>query len=227
MAGDYPPLNARTTDGRLIGLDADLAAALAAILEVELVLVEMPMGELLDEVRKGKLDVAISGLTMIPRRNLDVAFAGPYYLARKALLGSPATLEGITNIRQLRGRGLRVTAVEGGTSEELVKRSLPGSTHLFVANQDDAVGLVLIGDADVMVADDPVIRFAVLRNPGSGLTFVESTFSAEPIGIAIAPGDPLFVNLVENYLRSLEHIGLMDTLREKWFEHDDWVSQLE
>jgi polar amino acid transport system substrate-binding protein len=227
MAGDYPPMNARAADGRLIGLDADLAAALASILKVELVLVEKPLGELLDAVRSGDVDVAISGLTMTPRRNLDVAFAGPYYLARKALLGKPEILGGIENITQLRGRGLRVTAVRGGTSEELVKRSLPQSIHLFVASQDDAVALVVSGDADVLVADDPVARFALLRNPGAGLTFVESTFSAEPIGIAIAPEDHLFVNLVENYLSSLEHIGLLSVLRERWLENDDWLVLLE
>lgn len=227
MAGDYPPMNVRAADGRLIGLDADLAAALASILKVELVLVEKPLGELLEAVRSGDVDIAISGLTMTPRRNLDVAFAGPYYLARKALLGKPETLAGIEHITQLRGRGLRVTAVRGGTSEELVKRSLPQSTHLFVVSQDDAVALVVSGEADVLVADDPVVRFALLRNPGAGLTFVESAFSAEPIGIAIAPEDHLFVNLVENYLSSLEHIGLLSALREKWLENDDWLLLLE
>lgn len=227
MTGDYPPLTARTLDGRLIGLDADLAGALAAILKVKLVLVEMPRGELLEAVRSGDVDIAISGLTMTPRRNLDVAFAGPYYLARKVLLGAPETLEGIENINQLRTRSLRVAAVKGGTSEELVKRSLPDAIHLFAESQNDAVNLVVTGDADLLVADDPVARFALLRNPGANLIMVESTFSAEPIGIAVAPGDPLFVNLVENYLRNLEHIGLLETLRENWFLDDQWIHLLE
>lgn len=227
MAGDYPPMNARTIDGRLIGLDADLAASLASILKVRLVLVELPLGELLEAVRAGEVDLAISGLTMTPRRNLGVAFAGPYYLARKGLMARPELLDGVDNVGDLAGRGLRIAAVAGGTSEELVRRRLPGSTHLFVASQNDAVALVVGGEADVLVADDPVIRFAMLRNPDSGLVWVESTPSAEPIGIAVSPGDPLFLNLVENYLRNLEEIGLLDKLREKWFESDDWIGYLE
>jgi polar amino acid transport system substrate-binding protein len=227
MTGGYPPMNARTIDGRLIGLDADLAAALASILKVRLVLVERPLGELLESVRSGEVDVAISGLTMTPRRNLKVAFAGPYYLARKGLLARPELLEGVENVADLAGLGLRVAAVAGGTSEELVRRRLPDSTHLFVANQDDAVALIVTGEADVLVADDPVIRFALLRHPDSGLAWVESTPSAEPIGIAVSPGDPLFLNLIENYLRNLEEIGLLDKLRTKWFESDDWIGYLE
>jgi polar amino acid transport system substrate-binding protein len=227
MAGDYPPMNARTRDGHLIGLDADLAANLASILKVELVLVEKPVGELIDAVRSGEVDIAISGLTMTPRRNLNVAFAGPYYIARKAIMGSPEVLAGVENIRQLRGRGLRVTTVGGGTSEALVRRALPDSNHQFVSSNDDAIALVLEGDADVLIADDPVVRFALLRNPTSGLVFVNSSLTAEPIGIAIAPEDHLFVNLIENYLGSLESIGLLDSLRAKWFENDDWVGLLE
>ncbi len=227
MAGGYPPMNARTIDGRFIGLDADLAASLASILKVRLVLVERPQGELLEAVRSGEVDLAISGLTMTPRRNLGVAFAGPYYLARKGLLARPELLEGVENVGDLAGRGLRIAAVAGGTSEELVRRRLPDSTHLFVPDQNDAVALIVSGDADVLVADDPVIRFALLRNPDEGLAWVESTPSAEPIGIAVSPGDPLFLNLVENYLRNLEEIGLLDALRTKWFESDDWIGYLE
>jgi polar amino acid transport system substrate-binding protein len=227
MAGDYPPLNARTLDGALIGLDADLAASLAAILKVELVLVEKPIGELLDAVRSGEVDVAISGLTMTPRRNLDVAFAGPYYLARKAMLASGTLLDGVAHVRDLRGRGLSIVSVAGGTSEELVRRVLPDEERTFVPDQADAVAMIVEGRADVLVADDPVVRFARLRYPEAGLTMVESTYSAEPIGIAIAPDDPLFVNLVENYLHTLEQIGLMDTLRERWFEQDDWIGRIE
>jgi polar amino acid transport system substrate-binding protein len=227
MAGDYPPLNVRTMSGELIGLDVDLATGLAGILKVELVLVEKPFGELIEAVRSGDVDVAISGITMTPRRNLEVPFAGPYYLSRKAILGTPEQLEGISAIHQLHGRLLRVAAVSGSTSEATVRRLLPSATHHFVPSQDAAFDLVQQGVADVMIADDPVVRLALLRHPDSGLTFVESDFSAQPIGIAIAPGDPLFVNLIENYLRSLEYIGALDRFEEKWFEQADWLNRLE
>jgi len=226
MAGDYPPLNVRTRGGDLIGFDVDLATGLAAILKVELVLVEKPFGELLAAVRKGEVDVAISGITMTPQRNLEVPFAGPYYLSRKAILGTPELLEDITAVHQLHGRRLRVTAVSGSTSEALVRRLLPSATHLFVPSQDDAFEFVYLGKADVMIADDPVIRLALMRHPHSGLTFVESDFSAQPIGIAVTPGDPLFVNMVENYLRNLKEIGVLDRLRTKWFEQTEWLRRL-
>jgi ABC-type amino acid transport substrate-binding protein len=221
MAGDYPPMNVRTADGRLIGLDADLALALANILRVELVLVEKPFGELLDAVRKGEVDVAISGISMTPRRNLDVAFAGPYYVSRKAIMGRPEALVGVGHISDLASRVLTVVALRGSTSQSLVERTLPRSAHRFVDSQSEAVALLLTG-----LADDPVIRFALLQNPDANLDFVESAYSAEPLGIAISPDDYLFVNLVENFLENLENLGLMDNWREKWFENPAWTKLL-
>ena len=48
----------------------------------------------------------------------------------------------------------------------------------------------------------------------------------EPIGIALAPGDSLLVNMVTNYLSALDGIGLLDALEKKWFEDGSWLIQL-
>jgi hypothetical protein len=42
----------------------------------------------------------------------------------------------------------------------------------------------------------------------------------------VPPNDPLFVNLLQNYLTALEGGGFLDTLRSLWFENSDWISQL-
>ncbi len=46
------------------------------------------------------------------------------------------------------------------------------------------------------------------------------------IGIALAPGDALLVNMVTNYLGTLQGLGLLDTLEAKWFEDGAWLIQL-
>jgi polar amino acid transport system substrate-binding protein len=226
MAGDYPPLNARTKSGTIIGLDADLAGALASILEVELVLVEKPFKELLPAVASGELDVAISGITMTPRRNLKVAFAGPYFVSRKAILAKGDTLADVTSVADLNSGDLKLVAVAGGTSQQLVERSAPNATHIWSNTQDEAVQALVDGGADALVADISVCVFAMLRNPDAGLALLESELASEPIGIAVPAGDPLFLNLTENYLRSLEQIGLLQALRAKWFQDPSWIDLL-
>jgi polar amino acid transport system substrate-binding protein len=223
IAGDYPPLSIRSRSGAIIGLDADLARMLAMILEVELVLVQKPFAELLPAVQSREIDAAISGITMIPSRNMDVAFAGPYFVSKKAVLGRAKTLVGIAAVADLDPRGVTLVALEGSTSQHLVEKAAPNATHRWTKTQDEAIQMVLDGTADAMIADSPVCGVAMLRHPGQGLLMIESTDSYEPIGVAVSADDPLFLNLMENYLRTLEGLGLLDQLRARWFQDASWL----
>ena len=48
----------------------------------------------------------------------------------------------------------------------------------------------------------------------------------EPIGIAVPAGDPLLLNLVENYLAAIKAAGALEKLNEKWFKSGAWLMQL-
>jgi ABC-type amino acid transport substrate-binding protein len=59
-----------------------------------------------------------------------------------------------------------------------------------------------------------------------GLVSLRSPLTLEPIGMALAPGDSLLLNMVENYLGALEAAGLLKELKAKWFEDGSWLIQL-
>jgi len=85
-SGEQPPLTAKTKEGKIIGLDADLATYMANAMGVKPKFEVMPFSELLPALEAGKLDMILSGMTMTPQRNLKVAFVGPYYISGKGLL---------------------------------------------------------------------------------------------------------------------------------------------
>jgi polar amino acid transport system substrate-binding protein len=226
-AADYPPLNARTEAGGVIGLDADLALALALILDVELELIVKPFHELLPAIQSHEIDLAISGITMTPRRNMDVMFAGPYFVSTKAILGQKETLVGISSIADLDTKVSSVAALKGGTSQTIAKIALAGPKLVWVDSTDEGIEMVRRGTVDVLLADSPIARFALVRYPADGLAVVEVENSEDPVGIALSVDDAVFLNLVQNYLSNLEEIDLLPKLREHWFEGDSsWVRYL-
>ena len=75
-----------------------------------------------------------------------------------------------------------------------------------------------------MVADIPILKLSLLRNPEAGLGIIEPPIAVEPIAIAIANGDAQFANLVRNFLSAFDKTGLTTVLRKKWFENDDWIA---
>ena len=72
MSGNQPPFNMKNRTGRLIGMDVDLASALARTMGVEAKLVRMPFQDLLPALERGEIDIVLSGMTMTSERNLKV-----------------------------------------------------------------------------------------------------------------------------------------------------------
>ncbi|HEX9879964.1 MAG TPA: transporter substrate-binding domain-containing protein, partial [Candidatus Binatia bacterium] len=48
----------------------------------------------------------------------------------------------------------------------------------------------------------------------------------EPLGIALPADDPLFVNLIENFLGTLKGDGRLRALQNRWFKEQGWLSEL-
>jgi len=47
-----------------------------------------------------------------------------------------------------------------------------------------------------------------------------------PFGIAVAPDAPLLLNLVENYLETLDTTGLLATFKAHWLADGSWLKEL-
>ena len=226
MSGDQPPFNVVNKGGELIGLEVDLARALANSIGVELEIVQRPFGTLLSSLEAGDVDMVMSGLTMTPERNLKVAFVGPYFVSGKAILTRDETLAGSNESGDINKTTVRLAALAGSTSERFVQEVTPEAQLTAVQTYDEAVQAVIDGRVDALVADFPICVISVFRNPDAGLISLSSPFNFEPIGIAMPANDPLFTNLVTNYVNLLEGTGLLEELRARWFVDAAWLDEL-
>jgi polar amino acid transport system substrate-binding protein len=55
----------------------------------------------------------------------------------------------------------------------------------------------------------------------------EQPLTIEPIGMALPPPDPQFLNLVTNYLSTLQISGILPALEKKWFNDGSWMLNVE
>jgi len=226
MSGDQPPFTVVSKDGKLIGYEVDLANLLADAMGVKVEFVQKPFGELMGALEKGEFDAIMSGMTMTPKRNLKAAFVGPYIVSGKSILTKSATLAALKDAEEIDRASIKIVALKGSTSEKFVQKVLEKTTYIPVDDYDTGVKMVIDGEADALVADFPICALSQMRYPDAGLATLSEPMTIEPIGIALAPGDSLFVNMVTNYLSALEGIGLLDALEKKWFEDGGWLIQL-
>lgn len=225
-AASMPPLNMTTKDGDVIGLEIDLARAMADSMGVKLRLDVMQFHELLPALEAGKIDMILSGMTITSQRNLKVAFVGPYFRSGKAILTKLPNMAKAQTPEDVNDPRKSIVTLRGSTSEDFVKKNLP-KVRLVTANSyDEAVDMVINGKVDALFADYTICVVTIFRYPKEELLTVVSPLTYEPLGIALPDNDPLFVNWVENYLDTLEDSGALEELTWQWFENPDWIEKL-
>jgi polar amino acid transport system substrate-binding protein len=226
MTGEQPPLTMLSKDGEFLGLDVALMRVLARNMGVEAKFVQLPFGQLLPALEAGQVDVVMSGMTITPARVARVAFVGPYFTSGKSILTRSEALATVAIAEELNRSDLRLAALEGSTSEDFVRATLPKATLVKTESLDEAVRKVIDGEVDALIADRETCSFAVLRNPDQGLIASEQSFTIEPMGIAVPLDQPRLANLIRVYLTALDERGAIEKARAFWFEDPSWVGSL-
>jgi polar amino acid transport system substrate-binding protein len=219
----YPPLTMKTKKGEIIGLDIDLARALAMEMGVKLKIKAIPFTELLGAVKAGKVDIAMSGMTITAKRNMQVIFVGPYMIAGQAVLTSVTMAGQLTNSQALNSPKIKIAVAKGTTGEMALKQVAPNATKISATNQQAALDMLLAKKVDAVMADYPFCAMASLRYKDKGIMTSDRPFTFEPFGIAVKPGDGQLVNIIEHFLLMVEASGTKKILKKKWFENPGWI----
>lgn len=226
LSGDQPPFNLTARDGRIVGFEVDIVEALATAMGLDVQLVKKPFEELLPALERGELDLVMSGVTITAERNARVAFVGPYFVSGKSLLTRTPAIAEVGSFAALDVPGRTYVALAGSTSETLAREEMPRARIVTTRDYEAGIQQVRTGKADAMIADFSICQVAVWRNPEAGLLTLGTPLTAEPLGIALPPDDPLLVNLVENHLRTLEYTGVLTQLKVRWLGDTAWLSEL-
>src|SRR5262245_52336101 len=218
-AADLPPLGMRNKQGDLIGLEIDLVRRLGAAMNLKVEFVEKPFAELLPALERSEVDLVVAGLTITPERNARVAFAGPYFISGASILSLSPGLAQVEDPAALDAPERTFVALESSTNEAFIRKNMPRAKLVTVATNDAGVQMVLNKQADALIADLQVCTLAQWRNPDAGLQARLDPFTTEPLGIALPPDDPLLLNLVTNYLNTLENTGELAQLKARWLSN--------
>jgi polar amino acid transport system substrate-binding protein len=207
-------------------MEVDIATMMANSIEVKLTLKPMAFNQLLPALQAGEIDLILSGMTMTPTRNTQVAFAGPYFGSGKSVLIKQENIATLQNAEMMNDPAVTLAALKGSTSQRFVERIAPKAKLVATDDYDQAIAMVLEGKVKAMVADFPICNVSVFRYRDKGLTTLKSPLNYEPIGIALLPTDPLLLNWAQNFVAYLVNSGDLSLLQRKWFEDASWVPQL-
>ena len=216
-SGNMPAMTQRDATGKLVGFDIDMARLMASLMEVELVTEVMPFSDLLPALEAGKVDLVISNVTITPKRNLRVAFVGPYMTSGKCFVTKNEVLARAEQSQNLNTPATRLAVLKGSTSEDFARTLFSQATVVTIEDYSEGAEMVRNDQVGGMLTDYPVCLSTLNDNPDAGFVSLFSLLTYEPIGIALPRNDSLFVNWTENFLHRLEGTDTLEGLGRRWF----------
>ena len=163
--GDYAPFSLEA-HGHLSGADIELARDLAAHLGAEPVFVRTSWPSLPDDLRDGRFDVALSGISYTEERAALGLYSAAYHEGGKTLLARCADRERFDTPAELDRPGVRVIVNPGGTNERYVREHVHQAQILVHPDNRGVFAEIAAGRADVMVTDDVEAELQARRRPG-------------------------------------------------------------
>ncbi len=118
VKADYKPWGFRNTDGGIVGMEADMAQAVADTMGVDLELVAVVSSNRMQFLEQGQIDMMIATMTDRPDRRELVGIVGPNYYTSGTNAITPKAL-GFTEWEDLRGKP--VCGVQGAFYNQIVE----------------------------------------------------------------------------------------------------------
>ena len=217
----YAPFEMISKDGRLIGLDVDLAQAMADAMGVRLKLVQLDWNGIMPALLTDQFDIIISGMTITPQRNLWINFTDAYMTVGQTILVRRQLARKIKGYTDLNKPKYTVATKTGTTGFEAIKSFIPKAKHRLMKSEWLGVQEVLEGRADAFVYDLPFNAVIAARNK-TKLHHVSAPFTQERLGFGVRKGDPDFLNWLNHFLTQIKLDGRFDAMHRRWFKETDW-----
>jgi polar amino acid transport system substrate-binding protein len=217
----YAPNEFLDTDGKtVVGWDVELFNAVAAKLGLQTEWQSATFDAIIPGVQSGKYEMGISSFTINDERKQQVNMVSYFSAGTQwgTKTGNP------TGIQPDNACGKKV-AVQTNTvqdTEDLPKRDeackAAGNPAIAVdryQRQDQATAAVVSGKDDAMLADSPVLAYAVKQTNGQ-LELLGDIYDAAPYGYVIEKEQTEFAQAVADAVAALISDGTYKTVLEKW-----------
>jgi polar amino acid transport system substrate-binding protein len=206
------PIGFRDAHNEPVGYDVDVARQLAAKLGVPVKFSDVSGDARISMLLSGQLDAVVGNTSITPQRSRVVDFSIPYNRAGLRIIVQKDA--GIRTAADLAGK--RVVVGRGTTSAAFLKQTAPRADIVYTDNfAPDGVLLLQQKRVDAGIEDSSLLDYLASKNPQ--LLTLPELYSATPIGIAVAKGDPAFLALVNDFVGNYIKSGAYAANYKKWW----------
>lgn len=214
-SADYAPYEwPMQVDGKqtIVGIDIEIAKAIAHDLGKNLKVVNKGFDFLLDDLENGKVDFVLAGLTPTAERALQVDFSMVYYEAIQVILVKESMVNTYTSIESLDIATLRIGAQMGSIQQELVDETFLNAQKSYIQSIPDLVMRLIDGQLDAVVMEKPVADGYVLNQASLAIAAIEIGDPDGGSAVAVQKGNVELLKIINTVLADLLASGRMDEI---------------
>jgi len=198
---EFPPYEFYDGD-KIVGIDAEIAQAIADELGMELEIEDIAFDSIIPEIVSGKADMALAGMTVTEDRKASVDFSDTYATASQMIIvkedseiAGPDDLKGVT------------VGVQLGTTGDIYVSDLEadGTTVERYNKGFEAVQALSQGKIDAVVIDGEPAKTFVSET--EGLKILDEAFTVEEYAIAVKKGNTELKNKINNAITDMIQDG--------------------
>ena len=213
----FPPYEMVDENNNIIGIDAEIAQAVAEKMGMTLEIKDMAFDSLITAVSSGSIDVVLAGMTVTEERKESVNFSDSYATGIQVVIVPEDSA--IASIDDLSGKKI---GVQSGTTGDIYCSSAPedgGYGEDAVSRYDNgalAVQALLNGQVDCVVIDNEPAKAFVQAN--AGLKILETEFAVEDYAAAFNKEDTELLEKFNAALAELKADGTIDAIIAKYIK---------
>lgn len=200
----------------IIGYDVMIGQKLAKDMGVKLKVNNMEFPSVLTEVKNGKADMGVAGITATKQRRKALDFSKPYYIEKDVLLVKKADANKYNTAAKVKGQ--EIGAQQSSTQVTLAKKDLKGAKLVQESMVTTLATDLKNGKLDGVVAAKPIAQEYVKKYPNQyaiAKAKIHVPASLKYIEIALPKNQPELKKEVNKEITHLQKSGQLDKMFTK------------
>lgn len=217
--GDYRPFTARDPKtGKYRGVDISMAEDLAKSLDAKPKYVASTWAGLVGDLRDGRCDIAMGGVSVTLPRARQVAFSEPTRRDGKTPIVRCADKDTYTTLDRIDKPGTTVVVNPGGTNEEFARAHIKQATIKVHPDNTTIFDEIVEGRADVMMTDASETRYQARIHPELCPVHPDEPFTFSEKAYAVPRADIQFKGYVDQFVHLATHDGTYQEYEDAWMK---------
>ena len=223
--GLFEPWTVCDADGGLIGFGIDAAAKVAEDMGVEVEFVPTNWSYIIPSLIAEELDVIISGMVILPERNLKINFTDPYNSTGIYLVANKEQTADLETLEDFNSSSVTIATRRGSSSIPAVRNVFSDAMLRHFDTNNAVLEAVAAGQVHAAAAFATTRITWVEANPETLRLVSEEPFASQVQAIAVRKGDLDTLNFFNGWIAMRNADGWLEQRRRYWFETRDWADQ--